>query len=69
MAYGMAAVAQALRGCDLPMTARDLIEQRGNREIEYRKGRPMRLRDLPRDLDPETRFIAANDAVQADGSR
>jgi hypothetical protein len=51
------------------MTARDLIEQRGNREIEYRKGRPMRLRDLPRDLDPETRFIAANDAVQADGSR
>ncbi|OGH96936.1 MAG: hypothetical protein A2104_08265 [Candidatus Melainabacteria bacterium GWF2_32_7] len=53
-AYGAAAVTQAIRGADFPMSKQDLINRYGDKDIEWTKGNPRKLRDLLIDLPSET---------------
>jgi hypothetical protein len=50
-AFGIAAITQALSGVDFPASKDDLLRRAGNKEIEYRKGQPVSLRDILEDLD------------------
>lgn len=45
-AYGAAALTQALKGVDFPISRMDLINQVGDRQIEVEKGKPMMMRDV-----------------------
>lgn len=45
-AYGIASVTQALEGTSFPATKADLLKEAGDKEIEWEKGHPMRLRDI-----------------------
>ncbi|OGI21867.1 MAG: hypothetical protein A2287_07205 [Candidatus Melainabacteria bacterium RIFOXYA12_FULL_32_12] len=53
-AYGAAAITQAIRGADFPMSKQDLINMYGDKEVEYTKGNPQRLRDILEKLPGET---------------
>jgi hypothetical protein len=52
-AFGIAAITQALEGVDFPASKQDLLKRAGNQDIEYRKGQPVRLREIIDDLDDE----------------
>lgn len=63
-AYGIASVSNALGGCDFPMTKQDLINQYGDRKIEWTKGNPEPLRDVLRNAS-EDQFGSMADVVSA----
>jgi hypothetical protein len=45
-AYGMASVTQALDGVNFPANKTDLMNQAGDKSIEWTKGHRMKLRDI-----------------------
>lgn len=53
-AYGIAAVTQALQGLDFPCSKQDLLSKAGDREIEYRKGEPVRLGEILKGTEVDT---------------
>jgi hypothetical protein len=59
-AFGIAAITQALSGLDFPVTRQQLLERAGNQTIEYRKGHPVRLRDIIQRLEPDEYPSMAN---------
>lgn len=59
-AYGIAAVTQALHGVDFPTTKEALLDHVGEQEIEYRKGHPVRLRQIIEDAPAEDYPSMAN---------
>lgn len=63
-AYGIAAITQALHGLDFPATKDDLLRHVGDREVEYRKGQPVRLRQIIEDA-PADEFPSIAQVVQA----
>ncbi|MDD3927712.1 MAG: DUF2795 domain-containing protein [bacterium] len=63
-AYGAAAVTQALSGFDFPASKQDLMNARGDREIEIEKGRSMKLRDLLQRVSKDN-FDSMADVVSA----
>ena len=52
-AFGIGAITQALSGMEFPVTKKDLLDRAGNQEIEYRKGQPVKLRQIIEDLEDE----------------
>ncbi|MCL4499863.1 MAG: hypothetical protein M1335_06455 [Chloroflexi bacterium] len=46
MPYGMAALGEALKGVDFPISRQDLINQVGDRQVEIEKGRSMMMREF-----------------------
>lgn len=38
---------------EFPVTKKDLLDRAGNQEIEYRKGQPVKLRQIIEDLEDE----------------
>ena len=63
-AYGIASVSNALGGVEFPMTKRDLIEQYGDKQIEWTKGNPEPLRDILKET-LEDDFDSMSDVVSA----
>ena len=63
-AFGAAAVANAIKGADFPMSKQDLLQKYGNKEIEYRVGEYMKLSDVIGDMPDET-FNSAADLEHA----
>lgn len=63
-AFGVAAVTQALHGVDFPVTKEELIEQAGDKEIQYRKGQAIKLARLLRDFEDEE-FPTMAEVVEA----
>jgi hypothetical protein len=63
-AFGIAAVTRALKGTDFPATKDDLLHRAGARSIEYRKGEPVRLRDVLAELDVDD-FPSMANVVEA----
>jgi len=59
-AYGIAAITQALEGVDLPASKDDLLQRAGNTKIQYRKGRPVSLKQILQDVDQEEFASMAN---------
>lgn len=52
--YGAAAIAQAIKDVDFPISKEELIEERGDEEIEFKKGESIRLRDILKKLPSDT---------------
>lgn len=63
-AFGIAAITQALEGLDFPATKDELLERAGDQTIEYRKGQPVKLRQLIEDLE-ENEFPSMANVVHA----
>jgi hypothetical protein len=63
-AFGIAAITQALKGTDFPATKDDLLHTAGSQTIEYRKGEPVKLRDVIDELDVED-FPSMANVVEA----
>ncbi|MDI1444987.1 DUF2795 domain-containing protein [Polyangium sp. 6x1] len=63
-AFGIGAITQALAGLEFPVTKQDLLARAGNQEIEYRKGQPVKLRQIIEDLEDEE-FPSMANIVQA----
>ena len=53
-AYGAAAVTQAIKGVHFPCSKDELIGTYGNKQIELRKGNPMKLKDVLEDIPNDT---------------
>lgn len=53
-AYGAAAITHALADVDFPKSKKELINQYGNEEIEFKKGEPCKLREVLQDLPDQT---------------
>lgn len=53
-AYGAASVTQVLQGTDFPMSKRDIINRYGNREIQWTKDNPQKLKDVLSCIPDET---------------
>lgn len=74
-AFGIAAVTQALKGLDFPITKRELLAHVKNGTIEYRKGQPVNLRQIivGTDVDefPSMANVveAVSDAIEKEGLR
>jgi hypothetical protein len=72
-AFGIAAITQALRGLDFPVSKQDLLAHVGNHDIEYRKGQRVNLRRVIQDCDvdefPSMANIveAVSDALEREG--
>ncbi|MDP2308960.1 MAG: hypothetical protein Q8P18_23255 [Pseudomonadota bacterium] len=72
-AFGIAAVTQALKGLDFPITKRALLAHVKNSTIEYRKGQPVNLRQIIVDTDADEFASMANvveavsDAIEREG--
>ena len=49
-AYGAAAVTMAIKGVNFPCTKQDLIQRYGSKEIEVKKGHPVKLSSLLNDV-------------------
>jgi hypothetical protein len=53
-AYGAAAVASVFKNANFPLSKQDIMSNYGNKEIEYKKGNPIRIKDVLGDLPNET---------------
>lgn len=53
-AYGAASITQALQGVDFPKSKKELMSQFGDKEIEFKKGEPCKLKEILQDLPEET---------------
>ena len=63
-AHGIAAITQALSGLEFPVTKDDLLKKVGNRDIEYRKGEPVSLREILDAVEPDS-FPSMANVVEA----
>lgn len=45
-AYGAAAIAELFKNVDFPMTKNDIMQKFGEKEIEYTKGNPKKVKDI-----------------------
>lgn len=63
-AYGIAAITQALHGLDFPTTKQEILDHVGNREVEYRKGQRVSLRQIIEDA-PTDEYPSIAQVVQA----
>lgn len=63
-AYGAAAVTQAIKGVNFPISKQDLIDQYGNQEVEITKGNPVMLSDILEDVT-ENSFNTSRDLEKA----
>ncbi|MFN7146785.1 MAG: hypothetical protein ACK4YP_23630 [Myxococcota bacterium] len=73
-AFGIAAVTQALKGLDFPVSKRELLNHVGKKHtIEYRKGQPVDLHQIIQDTEvdefPSMANIveAVSDALEKEG--
>jgi hypothetical protein len=63
-AFGIAAITQALKGLDFPVSRDDLLKHVGRQDIEYRKGQRVNLRKIIEDTDVDE-FPSMANIVQA----
>jgi hypothetical protein len=53
-AYGAAAVASVFKNANFPMTKNDIMNCYGDREVEYTKGNPLKIKDILGGITSET---------------
>jgi hypothetical protein len=53
-AYGAAAVASVFKNADFPISKHDIIECFGDREVEYKKGNPVKVKEILGNIPDET---------------
>ena len=53
-AYGAAAIAQAIKGTDFPISRNDLIKRYGDKEVQITKGNSQKLKDILEEIPNET---------------
>lgn len=53
-AYGAAAIASIFKDADFPMSKNDIMSQYGDREVEYKKGNPVKISELLNKIPNET---------------
>ncbi|OGI22654.1 MAG: hypothetical protein A2255_01930 [Candidatus Melainabacteria bacterium RIFOXYA2_FULL_32_9] len=53
-AYGAAAVASIFKNANFPMSKDDIMQKYGDREIEYTKGNPVKVKDVLSNIPSET---------------
>lgn len=64
-AYGIASVAEKLRGVDFPVSRKDLLQKAGNEEIQWEKdGKSLTLRECLENVDQD-RFNSVTEVTQA----
>ena len=54
MAYGAASITKAIKGADFPCSKQDLINSYGDKEVEYTKGNPVRVKEVLGNIPSET---------------
>ncbi|EKE03193.1 MAG: hypothetical protein ACD_20C00234G0015 [uncultured bacterium] len=54
MAYGAASITKAIKGADFPCSKQDLINSYGDKEVEYTKGNPQKLRNILNELPSDS---------------
>lgn len=45
-AYGAAAVASIFKNTSFPLSKQDIMERFGDKEVEYKKGNPVRIKEI-----------------------
>ena len=63
-AYGAAAITKALAGVDFPKSKNEIVKQHGDKQIEFKKGEPCKLKDIIKDI-PEQTFNSPADLEHA----
>lgn len=53
-AYGAAAIARAFKDVSFPLSKHDVMEKYGDKEIEYTKGSPIKVRQVLWDIHDHT---------------
>ena len=53
-AYGAAAVASIFKNASFPMSKQDIMQRYGDKEIEYTKGNPVRVKEVLGNIPSET---------------
>jgi len=63
-AYGAAAVASAFKNADFPLSKQDIIGCFGDKEIEYKKGTPVKVKEILENI-PDGTFNSPADLEHA----
>jgi len=53
-AYGAAAVASVFKNADFPLSKQDIMECFGDKEVEYTKGNPIKIKEILGKIPNET---------------
>lgn len=53
-AYGAAAVASIFKNISFPLSKYDIIQQFGEKEVEYTKGNPVKIKEILGNIPNET---------------